>query len=588
MADEKAHSANQAENSTAENSSTRISSFSERIRRYAVGLSNLQSVARLVVIVVAAIMLAFILLWFLDKVVYYYFARTYVEEVAHAFDLNAHLANALILLTFFAAVFFGRLIWSLSKARRRIGIAGFAMLFVGHSFLLWIATRDILVDRTGNALKCYVLSRDGKVTYGELPGIDPATGRECRSVKPEIVERLQEYAAGKRAQKINDPNPTFFDPRSGEPIVWYYQSKDGNIALYDLMGFEPNTGEELSPVTKQIVQEWKTQSRRGPKLIKDPENYIFFDPVTGNSRAWYWRDDNGGYQFYDAPGFQPQTGDQIKLVTRDVVDDWKKHINVAHAPQRVDPTKYPFFDPITGTGQVWYWRGKDGKYEFYDTSGFQPETGDKLSLVTPDLVSEWKASLKASQVLPSATTTQKDNVEGGLRRNAAIFLVNLYAGVSGHNNEVIEAAGRNYAERVKYYGKPYSREQVLAETEAFDERWPSRSYTIQPSTLVINCDEVAMTCEVNGVLNFDCKSPERSQRSSGVATFAYVLKYYSSNGQPVIVEESGDVKVRHVEPFAISSTAPAGSQPVVPGQLPPDQEMILRAILGGMLGQMGR
>jgi hypothetical protein len=217
------------------------------------------------------------------------------------------------------------LIWSLSKARRRIGIAGLGVLLVGHSIVLWYGTRNQLIDRAGNAIKCYVLSRDGSVTYGEHPGIDPATGRECRPVKPEIVERLQKYAAGKRAEQIDDPNPTFFDPRSGEPIVWYYKLKTGQIELYDLMGFEPNTGDELLPITKEIAQEWKTQYRRGPKLIKDPENYVFCDSVNGNPRAWYWRDSDGAYLFYDASGFQPQTGDQLKIVSRDVVDDWKKH-----------------------------------------------------------------------------------------------------------------------------------------------------------------------------------------------------------------------------------------------------------------------
>lgn len=321
---------------------------------------------------------------------------------------------------------------------------------------------------------------------------------------------------------------------------------------------------------------------------------MFFDPVNGSPRAWYWRKSDGTYQFYDAPGFQPQTGDQLKVVSRDVVDDWEKRIAPAHVPQRVDPTNYPFFNLATGAAQVWYWRAKDGKYHFYDAPGFEPETGEKLSLVTPDVASEWKASLEPpprSQAPSSAPpvnppSASSSNVDIELRQKTAIFLVNLYAGVSGPNNDVLEQVSQNYAGQVKYFGKPYTREQVLVELQRFYERWPMRSYRMQPSSLVINCDQSAMTCAASGLLDFDCRSPERSQRSSGVASFAYVLKYSSPQESPVIVEESGEVKARHIEPFVFASPTPT-TQPVVPGQLPQDQQMILRAIVGGMLSHVG-
>ena len=140
---------------------------------------------------------------------------------------------------------------------------------------LKVATKDI-VDAwkkdfaSHKSAKCYVLSRDGKVTYGETPGVDSATGRQCRPVKPEMVERLRNYEAGKRPQRITDSNPIFFDLRSGEPIIWYYQSKDNTIEIFDLMGFEPNTGDELIPVSKDVVEQWKLQHPkqlpRVPKL----------------------------------------------------------------------------------------------------------------------------------------------------------------------------------------------------------------------------------------------------------------------------------------------------------------------------------
>jgi hypothetical protein len=172
-------------------------------------IAGLGGAAHLLFMLVAAVFGAVILLWIVDKFVFYYLARSYIDEVADVLDLNPHLANALVLLTFVIAVFFARYVWSFSRQRRLIGILGLSTLVIGHSLILWWGTRDITVDRRGNATKCYVLTRDGKVTYGEHPGIDPATGRECRPVKPEMVERLQKYASGQRPQAITTSNPIF-------------------------------------------------------------------------------------------------------------------------------------------------------------------------------------------------------------------------------------------------------------------------------------------------------------------------------------------------------------------------------------------
>ena len=319
-------------------------------------LSGLGNSARLVFVIGATILGALLLLWLVDKVVFYYVARSYVDEVASALDLNVHLANALVLLTFIIAVFFARYIWSFSRQKRLIGIVGISALLIGHSLVLWYGTRDKPFDRQGNAIKCYVLSRDGQVTYGERPGVDPATGRQCRPVTAEMFERLQKYAAGKRPQMIAENNPIFFDPRSGEPIVWYYSGKDNNIEIFDLMGFHPDTGQELLPITKEVAEQWKKQSgersRRVPKLITDLDKYVFFDPLNGQARAWYWLGENGRYQFYDSPGFQPQTGDKLQLVTRDIINEWKDKQNnpttASRPPNRVQiASDTVFFDPVS-------------------------------------------------------------------------------------------------------------------------------------------------------------------------------------------------------------------------------------------------
>ena len=91
------------------------------------------------------------------------------------------------------------------------------------------------------------------------------------------------------------------------------------------MGFHPETGEELQPVTKEIVDRWKVQvARRIPKLIDDLEKFGPFDPFSGNPRLWYRLADNGLYEFYDAPGYHPQTGESLQIITREVLGAWQK------------------------------------------------------------------------------------------------------------------------------------------------------------------------------------------------------------------------------------------------------------------------
>src|SRR6516165_4296307 len=77
--------------------------FWQRIRHListGFGSPNWFGSVRLWIGVLGAVVAAVVLLWLVDKVVFYYLARSYVDDVANAFEMNPHLANALILLTF--------------------------------------------------------------------------------------------------------------------------------------------------------------------------------------------------------------------------------------------------------------------------------------------------------------------------------------------------------------------------------------------------------------------------------------------------------------------------------------------------------
>lgn len=286
------------------------------------------------------IILAIIAVWTIDKIFIYVVARSYVEDIAYVFNLNKNLSQAIALAVFLLGVYFVGRVFSFSRSGRRAGYLGIIALLIGHSLFLWYGTSGQFFDeREGEAkaTKCYVLTRDGKVRYRELGRvIDPETGLQCRDVTPAMLERLKEYEAGKKPAQISDEQePVFFDTRTGEPIIWFWTSKAGEIKIFNLMGFNPDNGDELKPITGDVVEAYKVQVDKHQKELErlsrppheiDPNTYSFFDSATGKPQVWYWRGVNGEYEFYDNQGFHPITGDELKIVDRVVIAAWKQYI----------------------------------------------------------------------------------------------------------------------------------------------------------------------------------------------------------------------------------------------------------------------
>ena len=158
----------------------------------------------------------------------YFLARSYVDELAQVFDLNTNVAKAIVWATFAGVVIFAGYAASFSRRKRMAGLAGILALLIGHSLILGYGTVKQSFDRKGNAIKCYIVTRDF-IHLAEHPGIDPITGRECRPLTPQIAERVDAYKMGKRPIRIEAREPTFFEPRTGQPIVWYNVSKNDEI-----------------------------------------------------------------------------------------------------------------------------------------------------------------------------------------------------------------------------------------------------------------------------------------------------------------------------------------------------------------------
>jgi hypothetical protein len=114
---------------------------------------------RLLVLGIAFVFAILLFVWLADKILIYLFAKSYVDEIAEVFDLNKSLATALAWLVFAAIIILIRYVFSFSKSRRRVALAGLLALLVGHSLVLWIGTSREVIDRSGKGTKCYVITR---------------------------------------------------------------------------------------------------------------------------------------------------------------------------------------------------------------------------------------------------------------------------------------------------------------------------------------------------------------------------------------------------------------------------------------------
>jgi len=76
--------------------------------------------------------------------------------------------------------------------------------------------------------------------------------------KSEKAEReTKERESQRKPPQVVDPaTATWFDPKSGQALLWYWEDKSRHFAFFDSKGFNPDNGEALQPVTKAIREEW--------------------------------------------------------------------------------------------------------------------------------------------------------------------------------------------------------------------------------------------------------------------------------------------------------------------------------------------
>ncbi|WP_246805936.1 MULTISPECIES: hypothetical protein [unclassified Ensifer] len=134
---------------------------------------------------------------------------------------------------------------------------------------------------------------------------------------------------------------------------------------------------------------------------------------------------------------------------------------------------------------------------------------------------------------PAETPSDRETAKS-LEGRALSVMAKYHDAWSRSNNEALAAMEELYDGTVVFYGKPTSREDVLAEKRKFAERWPLRAYSVLQGSELVEC---TAQCTVSGVVEWFAESPARSRMSSGSAEFTLVWDPSSNK----IVSESGKV-----------------------------------------------
>ena len=106
-------------------------------------------------------------------------------------------------------------------------------------------------------------------------------------------------------------------------------------------------------------------------------------------------------------------------------------------------------------------------------------------------------TLAAALTLAAISTAQAQIADPGSKAEAE-RAVQGYLAMWSSNQAINEASvSRFYAPRVIYYGKAFSRAQVLADKASYIRHWPVRDYKEVPGSFAAHCNADRSLCKVS-------------------------------------------------------------------------------------------
>ncbi len=112
-----------------------------------------------------------------------------------------------------------------------------------------------------------------------------------------------------------------------------------------------------------------------------------------------------------------------------------------------------------------------------------------------------------------STGAAAQTIDGASKADAERAVQGYLAVWSSQGRFDAGAVARFYAPRVVYYGKTFTRAQVLADKEIYARNWPVRVYREVPGTFAARCNADRSRCTVNADMTW-----RRVSRAKAVST----------------------------------------------------------------------
>jgi Domain of unknown function (DUF4145) len=186
----------------------------------------------------------------------------FVSSIAEKLGWSEYLIHALGLALLLPFSYSVRVTFSGIAKRRLAGMAALVAMAIGYNLMFYYATKDTpFIFSSGRGAKYYERTDQGIVLY-DRAGYSPTTGQPLLPVTPEVWRDYQiELKQGEGSMVSIDPaTHDWFNPNSGAPMLWYSRSSDGKFQFFPRPGINPRTGDPLSPVTRELEQNW-TEAR---------------------------------------------------------------------------------------------------------------------------------------------------------------------------------------------------------------------------------------------------------------------------------------------------------------------------------------
>lgn len=201
----------------------------------------------------------------------------------------------------------------------------------------------------------------------------------------------------------------------------------------------------------------------------------------------------------------------------------------------------PFvYEKMFGTTNIYYFNASEkprlnlgtGNADFIKTVALV----DSFVAASPRAIGQ--KDIAAPAPAPASTTSQPSAT---LEEAAFQFLSAINSDWSLPNEQALALMPHYYAPSVTFYGDTLTIEEVMVEKRKFTERWPIRSYTVEPSSVRVFCS--SSSCTVDAAIVWSASSPERGASASGLSTWSVVLT--PVDGQLRIAGETGKTLKRN-------------------------------------------